>query len=235
MSDLKLAVMQPYFFPYLGYFQLIVESDLFVIYDDVNFITRGWINRNRILINGSAAYITIPCKNSSQNRPIHEIEHALDDKIREKLIRKVELAYKNAPNFRDVYPVVRDVIYTDKESISELATESIVKTLEYLSIEKAIKKSSSIYDNQQMKGSDRIMDICEQENATSYINAVGGKTLYDKEVFLNKGVDLKFLITSNLIYEQFGEKFVPGLSIIDVMMFNSISSIHEMLKMYYLE
>jgi len=232
---MKVSVMQPYFFPYLGYFQLIRAADHFVIYDDVNFITRGWINRNRILINGSAAYITVPCKNSSQNRLICNTLHALNNENREKLVRKVKLAYKNAPHFHNVFPIIQDVIYTDKSSISELAIESIIKTLEYLEMEKSINKSSSAYENQQLKGVARILDICEQEDAATYINAIGGKKLYSREIFLNKGIELKFLNTSLTAYEQFSEKFVPGLSIIDVLMFNPISKIHELLNMYELE
>lgn len=232
---MKLAVMQPYFFPYLGYFQLIEESDLFVIYDDVNFITRGWINRNRILINGSAAYITIPCKNSSQNRLICDTDHALNDKNRGKLVRKIELSYKNAPYFENVFPIVKDVIYLDTPGISELAIASISKTMNYLKMSGSAKVSSSAYENQQLIGVDRIMDICKQENAKTYINAIGGKMLYNRQTFFDKGIELKFLKPSFSKYEQFNSTFVSGLSIIDVMMFNSISAVQKMLKMYTLE
>lgn len=235
MSDVKLAVMQPYLFPYLGYFQLIEESDLFVFYDDVNFITQGWINRNRILINGSAAYITIPCKNVSQNRLICEIDHALNDKSRGKLVRKVELSYKSAPYFDSVFPIIKDVIHLDTPGISDLAIESIAKTMDYLEMSRSAKVSSSVYDNQQLKGVDRIMDICEQEEAGIYINPIGGKKLYNRQTFYSRGIELKFLKSSFSEYEQFNATFVPGLSIIDVMMFNSISTVQKMLKMYTLE
>lgn len=235
MSDVKLAVMQPYFFPYLGYFQLIEESDLFVFYDDVNFITQGWINRNRILINGSAAYVTIPCKNASQNRLICETDHALEGKTREKLIRKFEHSYKNAPYFESVFPIIKNVIHLDNPGISELAIASISKTMNYLEMSRSAKVSSSAYENQQLKGDDRILDICKQENAKTYINPIGGKMLYNRQTFFDEGIELKFLKPSFSKYEQFNGTFVSGLSIIDVMMFNSKSAVQKMLKMYTLE
>lgn len=229
---MKLAVMQPYFFPYLGYFQLISASDTFVFLDDVSYITGGWINRNRILIQGKAKYITIPCRKASQNKLISNVEHDLNDKKREKLSRKVKLAYKGAPFFEQIYPIYEDVLYSDFNSISALARKSVQNVLQYLEIEKTFKVNSEAFDNKTLKADQKILDLCEAVNATSYVNMEGGRDLYNKYSFLKHGVDLQFLKPWLPRYKQFSQEFIEGLSILDVLMFNSIDEIREMLNQY---
>lgn len=231
----KIAVMQPYLFPYLGYFQLIEAADIFVFYDDVNFITNGWIHRNRVLVNNKASYFTIPCLKASQNKLINEIDHALDKKSRRKLLNKIKFAYKSAPYFDDVYPIFENVIHSNQSSISELAIQSVKDSAEYLDIKTIFKKSSEHFDNASRGRADRLIDIAIKEAADTYINAVGGKKIYEKSYFLEKGIELQFLKPSFSEYKQFGEKFTDGLSIIDVMMFNSVERIQSLLKTYSLE
>ena len=231
----RLSIMQPYFFPYLGYFQLIWAADRFIFYDDVNYITGGWINRNRILINNTAKYLTIPCSKASQNKLIQEINHSLDDKNREKLVRKIKHAYKNAPHFKEVYPLIRDVIYANSMTISEVAITSIRVTMDYLGIATPLKKSSASYHNQHLHGTARILDICKKEDASTYTNAIGGREIYSRQDFSDEGIDLKFLKPIIPTYEQFSGPFLSGLSIIDVLMFNTIPQVHEMLSEYTLE
>jgi len=231
-SSSKLAVMQPYFFPYAGYFQLIMAVDTFVFYDDVCFIKGGWINRNRILIDGESKFLTIPCRKASQNKLINKIHHALDDKIRVKLINKVKSAYGNAPHFSKVFPVFEEVISSEYSLISELAIQSIRKTTNYLGLSKNFKISSETYDNRNLGGSERIVDICKKEKTTVYVNPIGGRELYDEYDFNMFGLELKFLQHELAEYPQFNNKFVPGLSILDVLMFNSKPEIRSMLKDY---
>lgn len=232
---MKLAVMQPYFFPYLGYFQLINASDAFVFLDDVSYITGGWINRNRILIHGNAKYITIPCRKASQNKLILEIEHNLNDKNRDKLLKKVYQAYKVAPFFEEIFPIFEEVLYSDLNSISALARMSIQKVVQYLEIERIFKVSSETFDNQLLKADQRILDICEVVNATTYINMEGGSNLYSKQQFRKHGIDLQFLRPTLPEYEQFGYEFIEGLSILDVLMFNSADETRKMINQYSLE
>jgi hypothetical protein len=231
----SIAVMQPYLFPYIGYFQLINEVNQFIFYDDVNFITRGWINRNKILINGEAKYFTVPCKGASQNKLINEIRHGLDDRKRGKLLRKIKFTYGKAPFFESVYTLIESVFNTDTTYIAELAIESVRKSCSYLNLECNFKLSSNHFDNTDLDAADRLIDICKQEKIESYINPIGGKELYNKKYFQENNINLQFLKPEVQKYDQFGDEFVPWLSIIDVMMFNSPGKIkNELLSLYKL-
>lgn len=232
---MPIAIVQPYLFPYLGYFQLISAVDTFVLYDDVNFITRGWINRNKVLINGKAKYFTIPCKDASQHKLIKDVKHALTDKKRGKLLRTIKFSYGNAPFFDNVYPIVERVLQTDSDFISELAIKSVTETCNYLDLDASFRLSSEEYDNISLGRAERLIDICKQEKSTTYINPTGGKDLYSKSEFKKEGIDLKFIESSLKKYEQFDNEFVSGLSIIDLMMFNSPEKItSDLLKAYKL-
>jgi len=219
--------MQPYFFPYIGYFQLIKATDLFIFYDDVNFITRGWINRNKVLVNGKPTYFTIPCKDASQNKLIYEVGVALTEKKTQKLLKTIYFSYKNAPYFESVYALIKDVLHTDVRNIAELSTQSVTTCMDYLDIGTDTKMSSEQYENRSLDRADRLIDICKQEKATHYINAQGGKKLYEKTYFERQGIQLQFLEPEPIEYKQFGEVFEPYLSIIDVMMFNSPQKIRD--------
>jgi len=231
----SIAVMQPYFFPYIGYFQLIKAVDTFVFYDDVNYITRGWINRNKILINNEAKYITIPCKGASQNKLIYDVEHALDDRKRGKLIKKIKFSYSKAPFFDSIFPLFKRVINQEEKTIADLAIRSIIESADYLGLGTSFKTSRENYNNTELDAADRLIDICKQEDTTNYINALGGQKLYDKSYFEDKGIELSFLEPQESEYQQFGDDFVPWLSIIDVLMFNAPEKVKgDMLESYKL-
>ncbi|MEX0609593.1 MAG: WbqC family protein [Balneolaceae bacterium] len=223
----SIAVMQPYFFPYIGYFQLIEAVDEFVFYDDVNYIKSGWINRNKILINGQGKLITIPCSNASQNKLILEVKHNLNEREIGKLLKKIKYTYSKAPYFEAVYGLVESVLDPDTELISEIAIESILKTAEYLNVKVSFIRSSEYFDNQSLDAADRLIEISKKRNFDTYINSIGGQELYDKEYFNKHGLDLFFLEPNINTYKQFNTEFVGGLSILDVMMFESPEKIKE--------
>ena len=233
---LKIAVMQPYFMPYIGYFQMIKAVDKFVFYDDVNFIKQGWVNRNRILVNGEAFLYTIPLDKANsfcfiQNTLINEKFYA---KWKQKFLQTINQNYKKAPYFSKVYSLLEDVLEMKINTISELAIESIMVTSKYLGLQTEFLISSTRYNNKDLQRQDRLLDICKKENATHYINAVGGQELYAKESFKEKDVELNFIKSKQLTYKQFGETFTPWLSIIDVLMFNSKEEVNIMLDQYEL-
>lgn len=229
--------MQPYIFPYLGYFQLISAVDKFVVYDDVTFIKQGWVNRNYILLNGAKYLFTFPVKSISSNVLISEtIVSKTPFNWQYKLLQTINQAYKKAPFFEDVFPIVELIILesTDK-SIANIATESIEAVMKYLSIQTDVQVSSSIYENDHLKRVDRVIDICTKENAITYVNAIGGQELYKKEAFFKPAMNLCFLKSILPTYQQFDNEFINGLSIIDVMMFNSAEKIrNDFLRMYSL-
>ncbi|MDI9879183.1 WbqC family protein [Flectobacillus longus] len=231
---MKLAIMQPYIFPYIGYFQLIKAVDKFVIYDDVNFINRGWINRNRILVNGKDSLFTIPLKEASQNKLINEIEVNWDDAWKAKWFKTLEQSYKKAPFFQQIKPIVEQTLELEKTIFSEIIVENLKLINAYLGITTEIIPSSSIYQNTDLKAQTRILDICLQEKANHYINPIGGIELYQKEIFEEKGMQLNFIKSKPVQYPQLKNDFVPWLSILDVLMFNSVEQIQTFLDSYEL-
>lgn len=226
--------MQPYFMPYLGYFQLIDAVDKFIIYDDVNFINKGWINRNAILAGGKAQLFTIPLKEASQNRLIKDISLSDDQVWKKKLQKSLGQSYQKAPYYEEVFPIIDRVINYEAENISDLNRNGIFEINKYLGITTTIVPHSDVYSNTHLKGQNRILDICRQENASTYINPSGGMELYDRSVFEETGIHLFFMKAGLPAYQQSNQEFIAGLSIIDVMMYNSIENIHIMLKAYQL-
>ena len=222
--------MQPYLFPYIGYFQLINVVDKFIIFDDVNYINKGWVNRNRILLNHKDYLFTIPLKAVSQNKLIKETEVDEGDKWRNKLLKTFEAAYSKAPYFKQVFPIISEILNNKEANLSTYILNSIKQVANYLEIKTEIVTSSERYGNQHLKGEDRIIDICLQEKADEYVNPIGGLELYTREKFEEKGLKLFFLKTHPIEYAQFGKPFVPWLSIIDLLMFCSGDELRSFLE-----
>lgn len=224
-----LSIMQPYLFPYIGYFQLIASSDIFVIYDNIKYTKKGWINRNRILVNGQDATFSLPIKKDSDYLDISEREIAKSFNP-QKLLNQFEGAYRSAPYFKAVYPILRKIIENKEENLFFYLHTSIKEICEYLKINTKILISSEIDIDHSLKKEDRIIAICNKLEAKTYINPIGGVDLYSKEYFKSEGIDLQFIKSKYFEYDQFNENFVPFLSIVDVLMFNSVESIGEMIK-----
>ncbi|GAB3045859.1 WbqC family protein [Spirosoma pulveris] len=231
---MTLAIMQPYFLPYIGYMQLMGAVDTFVLYDDVAFINRGWINRNRLLINGQEYLFTIPLKDASQNKRINEVHLADDPKWRSKLLKTIEQGYRKAPSYQTVMPLTEKIINFTTNSIAELIHFSLVELNTYLGLSTRLVISSSIYANSELKAQERILDICRQEKASRYINPIGGMELYDAPTFAQAGIDLKFIKSKRAEYSQFKNDFIPWLSVLDTLMFNDIPDVRKLLGEYEL-
>ena len=228
-----LAVMQPYLFPHLGYFHLIEASNLLIFYDDVNFIKKGWINRNRILANGSDQLFTVPLHKASQNRLIKETLVARDGQWMDKFNQTIIHAYKKAPFFEPVHKLITTTLFRDHASIADLAILSIANTYKYLEIPLHWARSSVC--SPMTKGLDkaeRLIQLCKQMNFARYVNSPGGAHLYCKNHFKANGVELGFLKSDFRPYQQYGQAFAPSLSIIDVLMFNEPARVRKLLTTY---
>ena len=231
---MKIGIMQPYFFPYIGYWQLINAVDKYVIYDDVNYIKGGWINRNRILINDKPSFINLKMNGSSPNKLIKEIQVSNDNRWKSKLLKTIELSYRKAPFFEMSFPIIEEIINHDEVNLS-LYLENLIKRIaEYLEINTEFVLSSNIEKDNSLKGQDKVIEICKSLGAKEYYNAIGGVELYSAENFNSYGIELRFLRTEYIEYKQFKNDFSPYLSIIDVMMFNSKEEIMNILDMYSL-
>jgi hypothetical protein len=234
---ITLGIMQPYFFPYLGYFQLINACDRFVLYDDVAFIKQGWINRNRILVKGEAWQFSIPGQSISSFRHINEtMISERPTGWRDKLLKTIEQAYKKAPYFHEIFPLVAGIILDSAgKTIALVNKESIVAVVDKLGLKtKLCVASEQQYDNHHLRSAERVVDICKKEGATRYLNAAGGAQLYKKDAFEKQGIALHFFQMETVTYRQGNMPFVPGLSIIDVMMYNDCTAIHSFLDQYTL-
>jgi len=232
---MKLGIMQPYFFPYIGYWQLLNAVETYVVYDDVNFIKGGWINRNRILAHGNPQYINVILDNPSSNKKINETRIKNDRFCYDKTLKTLDLHYRKAPYYEPVRAFLEPVLKYQTDNLAEYLFHSIQEVCSYLDISTQLILSSSLEKNNELRGKEKVLEICTRLGASDYYNAIGGKELYDAESFLSRGIRLQFLKTDDVVYEQVNSGFVSNLSIIDVMMCNSREVIHRFLMQFSLE
>jgi len=230
-ESLSLGIMQPYLFPYIGYFQLINSCEKFILYDDVQFIKGGWINRNRLLVNGQAKYFSLPIKKASTHLNINErflSDNILPGKI--KILNQISQAYQKAPYFSEVFEFISEIILYNENNLNNFIFNTIIRCCKFFKIDTEIVRSSELNYNRDLSGQERIIEINKNQGCTHYINAIGGKELYDKKTFHKNKIKLSFLATRPIIYKQFNNEFIANLSIIDVMMFNSKEVIQSYLS-----
>ena len=232
----RLCIMQPYFFPYSGYFNLLKASDLTIFYDDVNYIKGGWINRNKILLNANDFLFVVPVESASQNKLINQIVPILDSKFKNKFYKQLKSAYGKAPYFNSVFELITNVLEKEYTNIGDLAIESIVSTYNYLDEElKYLKSSECSPETRGLQKADRLIEITKNLGYRHYVNASGGKDIYTKEYFKSKGIELSFVVPEPIFYKQFSSKFTPWLSIIDILMFNDKDNVKKIFNSYELE
>ncbi|WP_027958911.1 MULTISPECIES: WbqC family protein [unclassified Halomonas] len=219
------AVMQPYLFPYIGYYQLANLADYFVIYDDVNYIKQGFINRNNLLVNGEAARFTVPVDGGSSNNKINEVFF----KDSKKTLKTIEQNYSKKENFSRIYSLVENVLEQHERNVVHINRMSIKEVFTYLGLEKTILLSSDLNVSKELSRADRLIEITKKLSCNHYVNAIGGKGLYDKQYFNENGIELSFIESDISYYEQGEESFVPGLSIIDILMNCGKEEIEKML------
>ncbi|MGI0116280.1 WbqC family protein [Zooshikella sp. RANM57] len=234
---MKVAIMQPYLLPYIGYFQLINVVDQFVIYDNIEFTKKSWIKRNRFLSNGQAKYFSIPIKKDHDHLPVIERQLTPDAQGNlNKLVRQFEQAYHKAPYFLHVLPLLKDIFTIKNYNLFWFIFYSLTKTLSYLRITTPVVVSSTIdLADHSLRSEQKVISICQALGASDYINPIGGKLLYNHSDFNKAGIGLTFLKPHSIEYAQFGGDFLPWLSILDVMMFNSVEQIQQLLQQFTLE
>lgn len=231
---MKVAVMQPYFLPYIGYWQLLHAADVFVIYDRVNYIKGGWINRNRILVNGSPSYITVPVSGASSNAIINELSINSGPNWRRKMLSTIRHSYAKAPAYEARYPLLRAVIEHPADCLTTFLHNGISRIAACLGIDTRLVLFSEAIEQHGLHGKDRILDICRQLGATHYYNLPGGRGMYEPEEFAGQGIELRFIEPGLRPYPQTTAEFIPGLSIADIMMQNDDDNLQAQLLDYAL-
>jgi len=231
---MKIAIMQPYFFPYIGYFQLMQAVDEFVIYDNIQYTKKGWISRNRILVNGKDEYISLTLKKDSDYLDVKD--RFLADtwsKDCQKMFNRIKESYRKAPQFSTIFPMVEKCLSFEENNLFLFILNSVQEVKNYLDINTPLVRSSQILVNHDLKAEQKVMAICKARNANHYINPIGGLELYSGEQFKAEGLQLNFLKTNSFQYSQLGNEFVPFLSILDVLMFNEKEKVKEWLRNEY--
>lgn len=232
--NMKIGVMQPYFVPYIGYWQRIKAVDKHVIYDDVNYIKGGWINRNRILLNGEPRYINAPMSGASPNKLINEVGIQNNPVLQGKTLRTLEQAYRRAPHYDEAMGVLEPIIRLPETSLSNYLIYQIKAICAYLGIKTELVVSSQIEKDNSLRAQSKVVEICKILGADEYYNAKSGSHLYDKGEFAKHDIKLSFIEADPIEYHQFHNDFIPSLSVIDVMMFNSVDEIQALLLQYSL-
>ena len=235
---MKVAIMQPYFFPYIGYFSLIKHTDLFILFDTPQFIRHGWIERNRILkANGEPLYVKVPLKKDPRETAIKDVEINYSENWKNKILAQLVPYKKIAPNYWAILKLVNEIFELETTSIVELNGHALQKICDYLKINTPIKIWSKM--NQpigEVNAPDEwALEICKATNASSYYNPIGGKSFFDKTKYENNNIELFFMESESIEYSQFGNAFEPFLSILDVMLFNSTEQVQLMLDKFKLQ
>jgi len=226
------TIMQPYFFPYIGYFQLLAGSNIFVLYDDVQYIKGGWINRNRMLFDGKAKWLSFPVSKGSTFARINERKYVADPQVRHGLLRQLEATYHAAPHFNYMYALVEQLFDYDCLNVAKFNGNLVRRLALLLQLDCRIVTASDLAFDKNLTGQQRVIAICQELGASSYVNPIGGAALYDEKSFKEAGIRLRFLQPSIVAYPQFSEKFIPALSILDVLMFNSPDEARALVSRY---
>lgn len=216
---MRVGIMQPYLFPYIGYFQLIAAVDRFVIYDTVKYTKKGWINRNRFLRDGEPVTFTLPIARGADDLDIGERQVAAEF-APAKLCAQIAQAYRLAPFLNETMPLIEAVLHHRADTLFLHLREGLAQTSAHLGIETPILTASVLEGRTDLRRQERVIDLCARLSAATYVNPIGGTALYDPEAFAARGIALRFLKARPQDYRQFDKPFVPWLSIIDVLMFN---------------
>lgn len=230
-----IAIMQPYLFPHLAYFQLLQAADIFVFYDNVQYIRRGWINRNRILLHGKPHYITFPVRKFSRDATIAEYFFADEiAKAKKKVLMTLRHAYSKSPYFKTIFHTLKGIIDHDETNVARFVEHTIQSFSNLFGNDVRLHRSSELDVDKSLKGQDRLIAIVKALGGQTYVNPIGGIDLYCPRDFASNGIELRFLKETTNAYTQFTHEFTPFLSIIDVIMFNSIEETKKRLTQFKL-
>jgi len=228
------GIMQPYFLPYIGYWQLMNYVDVFVIYDEIKYVKGSWINRNRILRGNSPEYMSPPLKKDSDYLNINQ-RFLADDWLstRKKLLNNINIAYHSSPYFKSIFPLLEEAIAKDERSLFRALENSLRLVRDFLNITTPLVISSSLELDKSLNGADMVVNICEVLGGDTYLNPIGGRALYQNKLFMKSGIELGFLQSRLTPYFQNSTNFIHSLSIVDIMMNNSIDTLMKILHSDY--
>lgn len=218
---MKLAIMQPYLFPYLGYFQLLNAVDRFVLLDDAAHIRRGWVNRNALAGRDARQPFVFPVAYAPRDAAILDVRLHEPEQAARRFMRTLAHLYGQAPFYGPVSELISGILSGGEERLALVIRHSLERIAAYLGIATPIVSAAERHGEIRSRGARRILDICRAEGATTYLNPEGGTELYDPAPFAEAGIALRFLHHRPLPYDRRGGVFLERLSIVDAMMYNA--------------
>ena len=230
---MKIGIMQPYFFPYIGYFKLINQCEKFVLYDNIQYSKKGWINRNNILVNHQAKLFSLPIAKDSDYLDIKDRKIA-NSFSSENFLNQIKGAYAKAPHFDVVYDLLKKCTEFENRNLFNFIYHSIEQVCNFLEIKTDLLISSEVKIDHSLKFDQKIIAICKSLGYKEYLNPIGGVELYSKKQFPEEGINIDYLENIEKPYQQLGKEFIGSLSIIDVMMIKSREDIKISLNHDYL-
>lgn len=221
--------MQPYFFPYIGYFQLMKAVETFIMLDDAQYVERSWMNRNRINLNDRPAWITMPVRNASRDLAINQRFYMLADGI-PVINRKIQAAYSKSPFFADISAMLAGIFEYADANVARFNSNLLISVGRALDLHCQVHFASEFDNPLHFRGEARILDLCQRLGVTHYVNAIGGTSLYQNESFRSVGIRLSFIRTRTV--PQQAPIDIGHLSIIHDMMQTGTECTRELLNMY---
>lgn len=230
---MNLALMQPYFFPYVGYFDLICNCNRFVVFDEAQYIKQGWINRNRVLHPGEGwQYVTVPVQKHRSSTRIGQVSIVPDDSWKSKLKARLTHLKSHAPHYAETMDLLDDCLDSDERSISKFNVAIIEKICRFLGIEFNCSYISELgLDLGSGLGpGDWALQLARRLKARNYVNLPGGEDLFDAAAFQKSDIGLCIRKIEPFVYSTGKYVFQENLSIIDVLMWNSVTEIRRYLS-----
>jgi hypothetical protein len=222
--------MQPYFLPYIGYFQLIKSADIFVLADEYQYTKKGWINRNRAILNKRVETFTLAVSSDGDCISEKKLHSPEDNKS---LFRKIKQSYVDAPHSQTINVRLEEILLSEKAYLFPLIEYSIATICEFLAIDTQILRLSDLDNNKELNGIDRVQDIVKNLGGDTYLNPEGGREIYKTDAFNCNGLELEFLEHKPKPYPQLIPGFIDRLSIIDLLyMNNNTEDLHVQLNSY---
>ena len=235
---MKLGIMQPYFFPYLGHFDLINLVDEWIVFDTPQYMRHHWVNRNRVLHpNAGWQYITVPLRKHPQDTPINQVQIAMENDWRNRILRQLEHYRREAPYYKQVAGFLEECFSEASPNLSETNILTLRKTCQRLGISTPFHVFSQmdLALTEDVEGpGDWALNISRVVGASEYVNPPGGAALFNESKFTADNIKLTIQAFMNMIYPCGPYQFEPGLSVLDVMMWNSPEQIKQYLDTCHL-
>lgn len=213
----RIVIHQPNFAPWLGFFHKIVQGDIFVILDNVQYSKRSFQNRNKILTPDGPRWLTVPVSHCSRCA-IHETHINFERDWIADHLKTLQMSYARTPYYEQIMPEIESVLRKRHDTLSSLNCELILFFLKILEIKTAIVYASDLEIDPDARSTERLVKICKALHGTVYVSGHGAKKYQEESLFKKNEITLEYASPPSVVYPQmFSETFVSHLSILDAL------------------